>query len=119
MRRVHLVSLTLLLGLLARPVPAEAVGDRTERAVTPGSPARPQNTSGPGRVEVRGEWIYVDGEPFLVKGIGYSPYRPGQNPWKDLVDTARMESDLQRIREAGLNTIRTWAPLPPFTALTR
>jgi beta-glucuronidase len=62
---------------------------------------------------VRGEWLYVDGEPFLVKGIGYSPYRPGQVPGSDRVDLAVMERDFQRIAAAGFNTLRTWSPLPP------
>lgn len=75
--------------------------------------AEPTPTSTASRVEVRGEWLYVDGEPFLVKGIGYSPYRPGQVPWRDRVDPAVMERDFQRIVEAGFNTIRTWSPLPP------
>lgn len=66
----------------------------------------------PKRVEVRGEWFYVDGEPFLVKGVGYSPYRPGQLPWRDRVDAAVMERDFQRIAAAGFNTLRTWSPLP-------
>lgn len=64
-------------------------------------------------VELRGEWFYVDGEPFLIKGIGYSPYRPGEVPWKDTLDTALIEQDFQRISDAGFNTIRTWSPLPP------
>ncbi len=63
------------------------------------------------RIEVRGEWLYVDGEPFLVKGVGYSPYRPGQVPWKDTVDLGLVERDFQRIVEGGFNTLRTWAPL--------
>ena len=68
-------------------------------------------SGGARRVEIRGEWLYVDGEPFLVKGIGYSPYRPGQVPWKDTVDPAVMERDFERIAAAGFNTLRTWAPL--------
>lgn len=65
------------------------------------------------RVQIRGEWLYVDGEPFLVKGIGYSPYRPGQVPWRDRVDLGVMERDFRSIVEAGFNTLRTWSPLPP------
>ena len=65
------------------------------------------------RVEIRGDWFYVDGEPFLVKGIGYSPYRPGQLPWRDSVDYALVEEDFKRIVDAGFNTLRTWTPLEP------
>ncbi|MBI4341247.1 MAG: hypothetical protein HY598_03075 [Candidatus Omnitrophica bacterium] len=63
------------------------------------------------RIAVRGEWVYVDGEAFLVKGVGYSPYRPGQAPWTHQPELAVMERDFQRIAAAGFNTIRTWAPL--------
>ncbi len=86
----------------------------TAPRATPAPPAEsPQPQAGAHRVEVRGEWFYVDGEPFLVKGIGYSPYRPGQVPWRDQVDLAVMERDFQRIAAAGFNTIRTWSPLRP------
>ncbi len=67
----------------------------------------------PKRVELRGEWFYVDGEPFLIKGIGYSPARPGQIPWKQPPNLEWVEDDFQRIVEAGFNTLRTWAPLSP------
>ena len=65
------------------------------------------------RVELRGEWLYVDGEPFLVKGVGYSPSRPGQLPWIHPVSLEAMASDFAKIREAGFNTLRTWAPFSP------
>jgi len=64
-------------------------------------------------VAVRGEWLTVDGEPFLMKGVGYSPFRPGQLPWNTTVSLEVMASDFSKIREAGFNTIRTWAPLTP------
>ncbi|MGH7416509.1 MAG: hypothetical protein ACREKB_01865, partial [Candidatus Rokuibacteriota bacterium] len=88
-----------------------ALGGALASGAVPQASARP----GPEQnrlVEARGEWFYVDGEPFLVKGIGYSPYRPGQVPWKTLPDLALIERDFQLIREAGFNTIRTWSPLP-------
>ncbi len=93
-------------------------GDASARAAKP-TPRTPES-AGQGmvrpamtRVELRGEWFYVDGEPFLIKGVGYSPYRPGQVPWKDQVSLAVMERDFQRIVAAGFNTIRTWSPLSP------
>ena len=72
-----------------------------------------QSPEGPQRIEVRGEWLYVNGEPFLVKGVGYSPFRPGQLPWSSRVSPEVMADDFVRIREAGFNTLRTWAPLSP------
>ena len=50
---------------------------RGEESGAPSETSEPRN-----RVDVRGEWLYVDGEPFLVKGVGYSPARPGQLPWE-------------------------------------
>ena len=66
-----------------------------------------------GGVEVRGEQLYVDGERFLVKGVGYAPYRPGQTPWNTTVSLETLAGDFARIRQAGFNTIRTWRPLSP------
>lgn len=74
------------------------------QAAEPEEPPKPA-------VEIRGDWFYVNGEKFLVKGIGYSPYRPHELPWKNTVPLERMEKDFERIRAAGFNTLRTWTPL--------
>ncbi|GEM_PF-262951 len=95
----YAIGLAALILLSAAPVSAKP-GERGTAEAAASS-----------RIEVRGEWIYVDGEPFLVKGIGYSPFRPGQVPWRDAVDAKLMDRDFARIAEAGFNTLRTWAPL--------
>ncbi len=99
-----------LIGSLAAAEPSRATrlasGRRPEAARTAARVGDDRR-----RVEVRGEWFYVGGEPFLVKGIGYSPYRPGQAPWRDRVELSVMERDFRRIAEAGFNTLRTWSPL--------
>ncbi len=100
--------ISLILALLYAPSLALAAGQRA----TPSSAEAPAG-AGSSRIELRGEWFYVDGEPFLIKGIGYSPSRPGQVPWKSEQDLAVMERDFQRITAAGFNTIRTWSPLAP------
>ncbi len=57
-------------------------------------------------------WYYVDGSKFFVKGIGYETHtRPGQIPWVYTFDADLITFDLNRIREAGYNTIRTWGAL--------
>ncbi|MBI4597240.1 MAG: hypothetical protein HY737_02420 [Candidatus Omnitrophica bacterium] len=76
-------------------------------------PSRRHPSSTSHRVDIRGDWFYVDGEPFLVKGVGYAPVRPGQVPWSASPDLRLMDRDFQRIAAAGFNTIRTWRPLPP------
>jgi hypothetical protein len=62
-------------------------------------------------IEVKGDWIYVDGEKYFIKGIGYSGWRPYQLPWQERPDPKLMENDFRLISEAGFNTIRTWSAL--------
>jgi len=65
-------------------------------------------------IEVQDGWFYLDGKKFFVKGIGYgTSNRPGQYPWYGVgvFDAPVLQSDLNRIKEAGYNTIRTWGAL--------
>ena len=59
-------------------------------------------------IEIKGDWIYVDGERFLVKGVGYSGWRPHELPWQVRPDGSLMENDFKLISEAGFNALRTW-----------
>lgn len=61
-------------------------------------------------VEVKTEidrHIYVDNMPYLIKGICYHPVAKGENnrSFKTLT------SDLALMKEAGINTIRVYAPI--------
>ncbi|HET6203436.1 MAG TPA: glycosyltransferase family 2 protein [Planctomycetota bacterium] len=64
-----------------------------------------------GGVAVRGREILVDGAPFLVKGLHYSPWRPGTGPGRspypgpDLV-----EEDLRIVDRLGANTLLAFDP---------
>lgn len=61
---------------------------------------------------IKDGWYQSNGEKFFIKGIGYEPHtRPGQTPWEYCFDPALLQSDMQRIKEAGFNTIRTWDAL--------
>ena len=62
-------------------------------------------------IEIKNDWIYVDGERYFVKGVGYSGWRPYQLPWQERPDPELLENDLRLISEAGFNTIRTWTAL--------
>lgn len=65
-----------------------------------------------GTVTISGNQFFVDGEKFLVVGCGYEPgCRKGQLPWERKFEREVLEEDFRRVREAGFNTIRTWAPL--------
>lgn len=63
------------------------------------------------KVEIKGDWFYINGEEFLVKGVAYSPWRPGELPWSVRPNHQKMEEDFKKIEEGGFNTIRTWSPL--------
>jgi hypothetical protein len=63
------------------------------------------------RIELKGGSIYLDGEKFFIKGIGYSPYRPGKWPGSH-VSREILEADFKRIKEAGFNTLRVWVTMP-------
>lgn len=62
-------------------------------------------------IEAKGDWIYVNGERYFVKGIGYSGWRPNQLPWQERPDPVVMENDFRLIKEAGFNTLRTWSAM--------
>ncbi|MDP1994473.1 MAG: hypothetical protein Q8K40_04420, partial [Ignavibacteria bacterium] len=60
-------------------------------------------------VQITNGWYYIDGQKFFVKGIGYETHtRPGQVPWVYKFDADLIRFDLERIKNAGFNTIRTW-----------
>jgi hypothetical protein len=57
--------------------------------------------------------FYLHGSPFWVKGVGYSPFRPRQVPRVDRYGSQEvLRQDMQRIRDAGFNTLRTWTEMP-------
>ncbi|MGA2916275.1 MAG: PA14 domain-containing protein [Sedimentisphaerales bacterium] len=63
-------------------------------------------------VEVKDGRYYVDGRRFFVKGIGYEPgTRPGQYPWARTFEPEVIVFDMNRIIDAGYNTIRIWSSL--------
>jgi cellulose synthase/poly-beta-1,6-N-acetylglucosamine synthase-like glycosyltransferase len=65
--------------------------------------------SGPqaARVAIEGDSILLDGRPFLVRGIHYSPWPPGTGPTKDYAwpDERAVARDLATIQALGANTI--------------
>jgi len=70
--------------------------------------AKPPST---GSVKVVGRKLYVDGEEFEVKSVGYAPIPIGQNPEWGYDITVHPElwaRDFPLLRAMGANTIRTW-----------
>ncbi len=57
-------------------------------------------------------WYYIGGEKFFVKGLGYETHtRPGQVSWVYSFDPDLIQFDLDRIKQAGFNTLRTWGAM--------
>lgn len=68
--------------------------------------------SGATPVTVQGRQLLVDGEPFVMNGIAYSPISIGENwtgAWRDRPD--RYNVDFPLMAEAGINTVRLYAPI--------
>ena len=66
-------------------------------------------------VTISGRQVLVNGEPFIVKGVGYAPTPIGQDPAfppnGDYFTTdyhALYSRDLSLLRQMGANTIRLW-----------
>ena len=60
--------------------------------------------------ENNGYELFVDGEPFLIKGVCYSPIPVGQdhnyNFWKDIKS---IEEDAELMSRAGINVVRFYS----------
>lgn len=67
------------------------------------------------RVRTDGTHLSLDDRPFRVKGVTYGsfPFRLGGEPYPE---SDQLKQDLVDIRDAGLNTIRTYT-LPPVELL--
>lgn len=69
-------------------------------------------------IKVSNRQLLVDGVPFIMKGVCYNPVRKGEaeengsliaNPKSE--DLCVIEKDFKMMREAGINTIRTYTPI--------
>jgi len=65
------------------------------------------------RIEVKGGWYYIDGHKFFVNAVGYEPGAlPGEHPYQHRVSNLPvMRQDLNNIKAAGFNGVRTWAEM--------
>jgi hypothetical protein len=68
----------------------------------------------PGRsvVQTQGRELLVNGEPFVVEGVGYSPISIGENwqgAWRDRAD--RYQVDFPLMAAGGANAVRLYAPV--------
>lgn len=82
-------------------------------------------TSAPPSIEINGRQLIVNGNPFVIKAVCYNPVRKGEsyinnngkNPSSLMTvnpspeDLATIEADFEAMKEAGINTIRTYYPI--------
>jgi hypothetical protein len=64
------------------------------------------------KIEIKGNWYYLNGEKFFIKALGYEiGARPGQHPYEGVRadDLNLLAFDLKQIKGAGYNAIRTWS----------
>lgn len=94
--KLFLIYISCAVFFISMPSICELVYAKDDRALT---------------IELAGDNIYLGGQKFLIKGIGYSPYRPGQWPGEK-IPLSVIETDFIRIKEAGFNTIRVWGIMP-------
>ncbi len=92
-RQIHW-ALLLALGWAAA---AAAAADDPAAGERPASPPRRS-------IAVNETGFVVDGEPFLIKGMAYSPFYPGESN-RDKISKADVADDMRRMRELGINTL--------------
>jgi hypothetical protein len=64
------------------------------------------------KIEFKDNWYLLNGKKYFIKAIGYEiGARPGQHPYEDAKkdELELMKFDLEKIKEGGYNTIRTWS----------
>lgn len=66
-------------------------------------------------VSVSGRQILVDGSPYFIKGICYNPVPKGS----DTRDFSALPADLKLMQNAGINTIRVYAPIDDESVLNK
>ena len=65
-----------------------------------------------GPVALDGSQLYVNGQPFFIKGVGYGPVPIGQTNSYDVYSDAGIRNrDFPILRSMGVNTIRVWKPV--------
>ncbi len=71
----------------------------------------------PDRVRVVGRDLWLGAAPFRVRGVSYGSFLP-RGDGEPFPEPERLRRDLESMRAAGLNTVRTYA-VPPVDLLDR
>jgi GT2 family glycosyltransferase len=75
------------------------------------APAVPDGAGSPARVRVDGKLLAAGDTRFLVKGVTYGTFAPGENGLQ-FPEPARVCTDFAAIAAAGANTVRVYTPPP-------
>jgi len=65
------------------------------------------------KIVIKDNSYFIDGHKFFINAMGYEPgARPGEDPYKQRVSNLpQIRQDLENIKAAGFNGIRTWSEL--------
>lgn len=88
-----------------------------EPALAWAEPGAPEGVASPAaeRVRVVGRDLWAGTEPFRVRGVSYGSFL-SRGDGEPFPEADRLRADLERIRAAGLNTVRTYS-VPPLDLL--
>ena len=73
--------------------------------------AAPISTNVSGRPEVRGKFLYLDGQKYFVKGVTYGTFAPNDETG-DFPAQEDVASDFREMAASGINTVRVYI-IPP------
>ena len=65
------------------------------------------------KLEIKDGWYYINGDKVFINALGYEiGARPGQHPYVlRYSEPKRVKEDLEVIKDAGFNAIRTWSEM--------
>jgi len=121
LRLIHLLSLTALAAAAAGAVASDGSSEPTGKTAQIAS-----TTPAPQRFVIRGTSIFdqSDGEQVFLRGVGYSPYVPGETPLQGAApaDDDRWADHFEHLAELGVDYLHVFPQLMPagfFAALDK
>lgn len=62
-------------------------------------------------IQIKNQKIYIDGKEFFIKGVSYALSYPKTVHYSQIPQEV-LDKDFAMMKEAGINTIRTYEPIP-------
>jgi GT2 family glycosyltransferase len=72
----------------------------------------PQSLARPANPASSGKFTYVDGQPFLIRGVAYGSFAPREDG-HEFPEPFQVRRDFDLMVCAGINTVRTYTVPPP------